>query len=47
MNSKYDDIRNEAFKYVRNYNILDPICVKANEYGAPTTRTRYFLLDIC
>lgn len=44
MNSKYDDIRNEAFGHVTNYNILDPICVKANEYGAPTTRMRYFFV---
>ena len=44
MNSKYDDIRNEAFRHVRNYNMLEPICVKANEYGAPTTRTRYFFV---
>lgn len=44
MNSKYDDIRNEAFGHVANYNILDPICVKANEYGAPTTRMRYFFV---
>ena len=44
MNSKYDDIRNEAFRHVRNYNMLEPICVKANEYGAPTTRMRYFFV---
>lgn len=44
MNSKYDDIRNEAFDHVKNYNVLDPICIKANEYGAPTTRTRYFFI---
>ena len=44
MNSKYDDTRNEAFGHVANYNILDPICVKANEYGAPTTRMRYFFV---
>ena len=44
MNSKYDRIRDEAFKHVANYHILEPICVKANEYGAPTTRTRYFFI---
>lgn len=44
MKPKYDSIRDEAFSHVNNYNILDPICVKANEYGAPTTRTRYFFI---
>lgn len=44
MNSKYDGIRNEAFQHVRNYRILDPISVKASDYGAPTTRTRYFFI---
>lgn len=44
MNSKYEKIRNEAFQHVANYHMLDPICVKANEYGAPTTRTRYFFV---
>lgn len=44
MKTKYDVIRNEAFKHVANYHILEPICVKANEYGAPTTRTRYFFI---
>lgn len=44
MKPKYDSIRDEAFRHVNNYNILDPICVKANEYGAPTTRTRYFFI---
>lgn len=44
MKPKYDDIRNEAFRHIANYHILDPICVKANEYGAPTIRTRYFFI---
>lgn len=44
MNSKFDDIRNKAFQHVANYNMLAPICVKANEYGAPTIRARYFFV---
>lgn len=44
MNPKYDSIRNEAFRHIRDYQILDPICVRANEYGAPTIRTRYFFI---
>ena len=44
MKSKYDEIRGEAFRHVANYHILEPICVRANEYGAPTTRTRYFFV---
>ena len=44
MNQKYDRIRNEAFQHVANYHMLDPICIKAYEYGAPTTRTRYFFI---
>lgn len=44
MNPKYDNIRNEAFRHVTDYNILEPICIRANEYGAPTIRTRYFFV---
>lgn len=44
MNAKYDTIRQEAFQHVHNYQLLPPICVKANEYGAPTIRTRYFFI---
>ena len=44
MKPKYDSIRNEALEHVANYHMLEPICVKANEYGAPTTRTRYFFI---
>jgi DNA (cytosine-5)-methyltransferase 1 len=36
-------IRDKAFSYVKEkYEILQPMKIKANEYGAPTTRTRYF-----
>lgn len=44
MNEKYDAIRAEAFNNVREYTILEPIKVVANEYGAPTTRTRIFFI---
>lgn len=44
MNPKYDCIRNEAFRHIGNYQMLDPICVRADEYGAPTIRTRYFFI---
>ncbi len=44
MSPKYDIIRNKALQHVANYCVLEPICVKANEYGAPTTRTRYFFI---
>ena len=44
MKAKYNDIRNEAFRHVANYHILDPICINASEYGAPTIRTRYFFI---
>ena len=44
MKEKYDGIRNEAFSYLTGYTILSPLCVNASEYGAPTTRTRYFFI---
>lgn len=44
MNSKYDEIRQAAFSYVSDYSILPPLIVKANEYGAPTKRTRVFFI---
>lgn len=43
MQEKYSGIRNKAFNLVSgDYDILDPIKVKASDYGAPTIRTRYF-----
>ncbi len=43
LNDKYDDIRKAAFaRLPKRYVTLDPITVKANRYGAPTTRTRIF-----
>ena len=43
LNEKYNDIRKAAFaRLPKHYVTLDPITVKANHYGAPTTRTRIF-----
>ena len=43
LNEKYDGIRKAAFAPLpKRYVMLDPITVKANHYGAPTTRTRIF-----
>ena len=44
MNEKYNSIRSKAFKKINNYTLLDPISVNASDYGAPTTRTRYFFI---
>lgn len=44
MKPKYDTIRKEAFRHIANYHMLEPICVQANKYGAPTVRTRYFFI---
>ena len=44
MNSKYNEVRQEAFSFVRGFHMLDPIKIVASEYGAPTTRTRVFFI---
>ena len=44
MNPKYDAIRERAFSHVKDYHLLPPISINASEYGAPTTRTRYFFI---
>jgi DNA (cytosine-5)-methyltransferase 1 len=44
LNSKYDEVRNNAFSFVENYELLKPLSIKASEYGAPTTRTRIFFI---
>ena len=44
MKEKYEPIRFEAFEKIKNYNCLEPILVNASDYGAPTTRTRYFFI---
>ncbi|MDH4868942.1 DNA cytosine methyltransferase [Alcaligenes nematophilus] len=45
MNTKHDNLRRQAFSIIEDdYIILDPIKAVANDYGAPTTRTRYFFV---
>lgn len=44
MKDKYSSIRKKAFEIVNDYVLLPPIAVNASEYGAPTTRTRYFFI---
>lgn len=44
MHPKYGSIRARAFSHVRDYHLLPPISINASEYGAPTTRTRYFFI---
>lgn len=44
MNKKYDEIRRTAFSKIKGYTLLDPFLVNASDYGAPTTRTRYFFI---
>lgn len=44
MNEKYNDIRKKAFSKINGYTLLEPILVDASDYGAPTTRTRYFFI---
>lgn len=47
MQEKYAEIRNTAFSLVSDdYDILQPIKVKAADYGAPTVRTRYFFIGV-
>ncbi|WP_341327218.1 DNA cytosine methyltransferase [Methylotuvimicrobium sp. KM2] len=45
LDNGYDRIREEAFELVsRDYELLEPINVKASDYGAPTVRTRIFFI---
>ncbi len=45
LNEQYDEIRIAALSNVpKNYIVLEPIKVRANEYGAPTIRTRVFFI---
>lgn len=47
MRDKYNKIRAEALSIVtRDYYILNPIIVNASDYGAATTRTRYFFIGL-
>lgn len=45
LNPKYDQLRDQAFSLIsKEYKQLNPLVVKADEYGAPTTRTRVFFI---
>lgn len=44
LDNKYKKLRESAFDLIKGYKILPPLIVKANEYGAPTTRTRVFFI---
>lgn len=47
MQRQYDNIRQAAFQCVADqYIVVDPVKAIASEYGAPTTRTRYFFIGI-
>ncbi|HGV0046360.1 TPA: DNA cytosine methyltransferase [Enterobacter ludwigii] len=47
MQEKYAEIRNNALSLVSNdYEIHEPVKVKASDYGAPTIRTRIFFIGI-
>ena len=45
LHDRYDNIRKNALaKVPKDYVVLDPIKVKASDYGVPTTRTRVFFI---
>lgn len=45
LNEKYDDIRKAAFSHVEDkYHLLNPITIKASDFGVPTIRTRIFFI---
>ncbi len=45
LHNQYDVIRTEALKYVENdYVVLDPMRMKASDFGAPTNRERVFFI---
>lgn len=47
MDERYESLRTEAFELVSDkFLILDPVMAVATDYGAPTTRTRYFFIGI-
>lgn len=41
---KYNEIRERAFSYVPDYTLLPAIKIIASDYGAATSRTRYFFI---
>lgn len=44
MRERYNSIRKAAFALVKDYILLEPVCIDASEYGAPTTRKRFFFI---
>ncbi|WP_338557856.1 DNA cytosine methyltransferase [Acinetobacter sp. KS-LM10] len=45
LNDKYKDIRKAALSHVEEkYDLLNPIKIKASDFGAPTIRTRIFFI---
>lgn len=44
LKSKYNFIREQAFDLVKDYNVLEPLEISAQEYGAPTLRKRIFFI---
>ena len=44
LDDKYKSLRNAALNKITGYTILSPLIIRADEYGAPTTRTRVFFI---
>lgn len=42
LDDKYKSLRDAALNKITGYTILSPLIIRADEYGAPTTRTRVF-----
>jgi DNA (cytosine-5)-methyltransferase 1 len=47
LNNRYSSIRNNAFKLIeKDYELLEPIKISANDFGAATIRTRVFFIGV-
>ena len=46
LNDKYKSIREAAKKHLTEYQLFEPLRIKASDLGAPTTRTRVFFIGI-
>lgn len=44
LDDKYKSLRNAALNNITGYTVLSPLIIRADEYGAPTTRTRVFFI---
>ena len=44
LDDKYKSLRDAALNNITGYTILPPLIIRADEYGAPTTRTRVFFI---